>query len=250
MLIAEQIAAAVADARTLAALDNLARLTWRGFAEAHIAEDDAQALGCAIEARRTVIRSGSYGYSKKQQKPAHGPRRAPRTPDRQRSIERRRRIAASGAIPPSIACRFTTAEVAVLSVIAREVQRRGQCELPVDAIAALAGVCRRTVQNAMKAAMHIGVILVKERRRRGAPSLTNVVQLAEPSWRAWLRLSGGQGEKRCAPRNTKLKQGYRSWGESPEIDRSELRSGSVLVRIGHAIDEDGAHGDPIRSSTG
>ena len=228
MNIADQLAAAVADARTLAALDNLGRLTWRGFAEAHIAEDDAQALGTAIEARRVAIRSGGYASSQKQQKAASESRRPPRSPDRQRSLERRRRIAASGALPPGIACKLTLGETAALAVVAREVQRRGRCDLPIDAIAALAGVSRRTVQNAMKAAAQLGVIVVQERRRRGAPSLTNTVEIVDGSWRTWLRLAGGKGAKGCTPRNTKDFRGVNYLQNPPDSLAVPVRSGQAL----------------------
>ena len=52
-------------------------------------------------------------------------------------------------MPPVIASRFTTGEAAVLAVVAREVQRSGRCEFYLDKIAALAGVCRSTAQNAL-----------------------------------------------------------------------------------------------------
>ncbi len=203
-MIADQIAAAVAGARTVTHLDNLARILYRGLAEGHVHERDAETVEIAIQARREgfgTVRATRAALSASIA--ASKARRAPRTPDRQRSLERRRRIAASGAMPPALACRFTLGEMAALSVVAREVQRRGWCELPVDAIAAMAGVSRRTAQNAMKAAAALGIIVLTERRRRGAPSLTNVVQIADGSWRAWLRLKGGEGAEKCGPRNTK-----------------------------------------------
>jgi len=91
-------------------------------------------------------------------------------------------------MPPAIASRFTTGEAAALAVIAREVQRRGRCELYLDKIAAIAGVCRSTAQNALREARRLGLVRVTERRRRGAKSLTNVVELVSAEWRAWLRI--------------------------------------------------------------
>jgi hypothetical protein len=105
-----------------------------------------------------------------QPRPALGlPRAAKRTrsPDRQTSLERRRRQAMSGAVPAKIAAAFTLGELAVLSVIARQCQRGGTCSLPIDAIAALAGVSRTTAQNTLRQARHLGLLEVKERRRRG-----------------------------------------------------------------------------------
>ena len=107
--------------------------------------------------------------------------------------ERRRRQAMSGAIPAKIAASFTLAELAVLTVIARQVQRGGTCSLPIDAIAALASVSRTSVQNAQRQARTLGLIEVRERRRRGRPSLTNIVKVISKEWRGWLRLSGEVG---------------------------------------------------------
>jgi hypothetical protein len=59
------------------------------------------------------------------------------------SMERRRSWAASGRMPPRLACRFTLAEAAVLAVVADQVGKVEACELTLDHIAALAGVCRR-----------------------------------------------------------------------------------------------------------
>jgi hypothetical protein len=44
-----------------------------------------------------------------------------RSPDRQASIERRRRLAASGPLPPVMAARFTVSELAVLRIVGDEV---------------------------------------------------------------------------------------------------------------------------------
>ena len=73
-------------------------------------------------------------------------------------------------MPPALAARFTTGELAALAVIARQCQRGGICTLPIDAIAALAGVSRTTVQNALRAAKAQGLIFARERRRPGLPA--------------------------------------------------------------------------------
>jgi hypothetical protein len=108
--------------------------------------------------------------------------------DRARSIERRRRQAASGAMPPAIASRFTTGEAAALAVIGREAQRAGRCALFIDAIAALAGTCRSVVQSATREAARLGLIKVTERRIPGRKSLSNLVEVISPEWRAWLAI--------------------------------------------------------------
>jgi hypothetical protein len=109
--------------------------------------------------------------------------RRPKRPD---AIQRRRRWAASGWLPPQIAARFTTGELAVLSVIAWEHMRSGLCRLSVGAIAGLAGVSRTTAQNAARASRLLGLAAVTERRRPGRPSLTNVVAITSREWLAWL----------------------------------------------------------------
>jgi DNA-binding transcriptional MocR family regulator len=79
--------------------------------------------------------------------------------------------------------------------------------LPIDAIAALAGVSRTTVQNALRAAKALGLIFARERRRLGLPSLTNVLRVISPEWAAWLKLSGeGGGYKNLSATNNKFIQ--------------------------------------------
>jgi hypothetical protein len=105
------------------------------------------------------------------------------------SLDRRiGRHRSSGALPPQIAARFTTAEQAALAVIARQCQRHGRCDLHIDALAALAGCCRTSVQNALREARRLGLLLVEERRRRRKKNLTNVVTVVAAEWQTWLRL--------------------------------------------------------------
>jgi hypothetical protein len=115
-------------------------------------------------------------------------RRRQRSPDRQRSVERRRRLAASGPMPPALAARFTTSELAALRIIADEVRLHGCCALHIDAIAARAGVCRTVVKNALREARSLGMVTITERRRRGQKSLTNIVRIVSPEWTAWVRI--------------------------------------------------------------
>jgi hypothetical protein len=190
-MLAVQFTEAVAGARTFAQLDHVARLSWRAFAEGHLGEAEAQVISEAVEARRSGIK-GRVLVSV--QKP-YTARRKPVAPDRRASLERRRRVALSGAVPCGIAAAFTMAEIAVLSIIAGEVKRRGKCELPIDAIAAMAGVCRTVVQNACREARRQGIISLTERRRRGQKSATNIVEIIGSAWRSWLKL-GGRVQKR------------------------------------------------------
>jgi hypothetical protein len=106
-------------------------------------------------------------------------------------MERRRRWAASGGLPPALAARFTLAEQAVLSVIAAEHRKRGDCRLTHKEVADVAGVSPTTVKNALRAARVLNLISVEERRLTAFRNAPNIVRIVSPEWRAWLRLGGG-----------------------------------------------------------
>jgi hypothetical protein len=103
-------------------------------------------------------------------------------------MERRRRWAASGRLPPGIAARFTLAEQAVLALVAAETVRRKDCRLSVPNLAAVAGVAETTVRNAIREARKLGLITVEERQITGFRNDTNIVRIVSAEWTAWLRL--------------------------------------------------------------
>jgi len=193
-MLAQQFHEAVAVARNTAALDNTARLLWRAHAEGHIADAEAEAVAASVQARRAALARPGVSKALSYIAAASAPRRAarPRSPNRQASLERRRRCAASGALPPQLAAAFTVAEIAALSIIALEVRKHGACTLCVDAIAARAGTSRSSVGNAMRLAESLGILQRIERRRAGQRSETNILKIASRAWSAWLRL-GKQG---------------------------------------------------------
>jgi hypothetical protein len=43
-------------------------------------------------------------------------------------------------------------------------------------------VGRTTVQNAVRQARRIGLVTVQQRRRRGLPSLTNIIRIISAEW--------------------------------------------------------------------
>lgn len=185
-------------AATYEQLDDIARGMWRSYGQGHIDDIQANALSGAIDARRAALSGvGRTGRGK----PSAALTRRCRSPERSRSIARRRQLAASGAVPGSIAVNFTTGELAVLSVIAREIRRTGACDWFMDRIAAVAGVCRTTARNALRQAQAMGLIALEERRRNRWRSDTNVITLLSKEWAAWLRL-GGEGAKSRLPRVT------------------------------------------------
>jgi hypothetical protein len=113
------------------------------------------------------------------------------------AIARRRHLAASGPMPPGLACKFTVSELAVLRIVGDEVRQHGHCARCVDEIAARAGVCRRMVQNAIREAARLGLLRVQERRREGRRNLPNVVRIVSKEWMTWLA-RGGQASRPSA----------------------------------------------------
>ena len=174
----------------LASLHGVACQVWKAHASGAIDDEVAQGLAEAIEARKKV---------------GPPPRRVSRAGARPRSgasMERRRRWAASGRMPPAIAAHFTLAESAVLSVVAAEVAERGDCRMSIGHIAALAGVCATTVRNALREAAALGLLTIQERRLSAWRNAPNVVRIFSAEWSAWLRLRSRQGvdAKRRTPR--------------------------------------------------
>ncbi|TXM66915.1 helix-turn-helix domain-containing protein [Methylobacterium sp. WL12] len=203
-----------AEAASRAALPAVASALWKAFGEGHLTEAEAEALSGLIEARQGSARpAANMGNAQVLRSPVSGsanaeipsiasgltgaPRsRAGSRPRTDASMERRRRWAASGRLPPGIAARFTLAEQAVLAVIAVEVAKRGDCRLALDHVAALAGVSRATVRNAIRQAKMLALVTVEERRLARFRSDTNVVCIVSREWTAWLRLARKAGQSK------------------------------------------------------
>ncbi|CAO4137870.1 helix-turn-helix domain-containing protein [Methylorubrum extorquens] len=185
-----------AEAAPRAALPTVAAALWKAFAEGHVTEVEAEALASLIEARQ-VLRSPVPGSATGPNAPntpqdrANGPRtgRSGSRPHTDASMERRRRWAASGRMPPAIAARFTLAEQAVLSLVAAETCRRKDCRLAIEHMAALAGVSRSTVKNAIREAAKLGLLNIEERRLTGWRNDTNIIRIVSPEWLSWLRFT-------------------------------------------------------------
>jgi CRP-like cAMP-binding protein len=188
----------------------LSTALWKALANGLVTEDEASALSGALEARKAVPAPG---------KPVRrhvGSR--PRSPA---SIERRRRWASSGAMPPQLQARFTLAESAVLAVVAAEVRVKGSCSLTVGHIAALAGVCPQTVRNALREAVGHGLIRVEERRLTAWRNAPNRVTITSPEWNVWLRM------------------GRRGVGQNPLSARIQGRGEGAACRPQRAIGKEG-----------
>src|SRR4051794_39227038 len=188
-MFAEQLRRAV-EGSPRVELPRVSALLWKAFAAGQVSEAEAQALSDLIEARKAIPAA---------QKPIQ--RRLGSRPRSPASMERRRRWAASGALPPALAARFTLAETAVLAVIAAEAVRHGRCTLGIEDIAALAGVGRSTVKRALRAAQGLGLVRIEERRVSAWRSAPNVVTIVSREWGAWLRMrQRGVGSRQEPPR--------------------------------------------------
>src|SRR5919202_2357944 len=143
----------------LAALDDIMRTALTDHIAGRLSDDEAQAIYEAVETRRRALKRPVQAHSplrvvvtreeaerpsvvnvEPQRAARSGPRQLtlriprPATYDRARSRERRRRLAASGPMPPRLAASFTCGEQAVLRVIADEHRDRGGCARPIDEI--------------------------------------------------------------------------------------------------------------------
>ncbi|MCJ2127373.1 hypothetical protein [Methylobacterium sp. E-045] len=182
------MAAAIDGARTLAQMDELSRQVWQGHGSGALAGEEAQALAERLHGRRSAIRDGivPVGISAGRTS-LFPPRRNVTSPDKAMSRDRRRLLACSGPMPPALASRFTTGQLAVLRIVADEVAAKGVCGLCIDAIAARAGVCRRLAQGAIRLAEGDGLLTVEERRHVGRKNSPNLVRIISREWQAWMR---------------------------------------------------------------
>jgi len=212
-MLADDIADRIAIARA-EELDCIVRDMWTDHTNGRLTENDMEALDEAARARREALQPRRTETRPKPRAAASsapwGPSRRPqRSPDKQRSIERRRRLVASGPLPPAIAARFTWGEIAVMRIVGDECRAKGFCDLHIDAIAGRAGVHRTTVQNALREAQGKGevpgspIITDQERRRPGQRSLTNVIHNISKEWRDWL--TKGAGFKKPSTTDTSIK---------------------------------------------
>jgi hypothetical protein len=210
--IADRIAAACPNE-----LDDLVRGAWCHHVNGRLTENDMEALDEATRVRREVLQERRVKLRPRtpgapQNAPRNPARRRQRSPDRQASIERRRRLVASGPLPPPLAARFTWGEIAVMRIVGDECRTKGFCDLHMDAIAARAGVHRTTVQNALREAQGRGevpgspIISVQERRHKGQRSLTNIIRIVSREWSDWLRKSPSRSAMGVGSKCTAIKK--------------------------------------------
>ena len=193
---ADEIRRAI-EAASRITLPQVTALLWRAYGDGKVTEAEAEGLSGLIEARtdapgsRRPVGATTSENAEAPQNRAGSPRKPgvgsrPRT---DASMERRRRWAASGRMPPGLAARFTLAEQAVLALVAAEVVRRKDCRLSIENMAAVTGVCRSTVKNAIREAAQLGLLTVEERQITGFRNDTNVIRILSTEWLAWIRLA-------------------------------------------------------------
>ncbi len=199
---------AISGTKSLSALDGFCRAVWSDWGAGRLTDEQAQSLAETIEARRREVRVRDTVAGRVPQvatqaqaagRPSHFPpkRRAPRSPNRRASIERRRTLAASGPMPPQLAAQFTTGELAALRIVADAVRDRGACLLTLGEIAARAGVCVTTARGALRQAAREGLLTIEERRRDKQPNLANVVRVVSREWTSWIER--GRRQKASVP---------------------------------------------------
>jgi hypothetical protein len=194
-MFADEIRAAVIAAPRMK-LPEVAAVLWRAYGAGHVSEAEAEELSVLIEARKVVPAAPVAAAAIRK---AVGSR--PKTDE---SLERRRRWAASGRLPPALAARFTPGEIAVLSVVAAETCRRGDCRLAVGHLAAVAGVSETLVRNALREARALGLVTIEERRVTAWRNDTNVVRIVSVEWSGWLKLAKGRPAAVPTPRGSAL----------------------------------------------
>jgi hypothetical protein len=226
-------------------LPSVTALLWRAYGDGQITEAEAEALSVLIEARTLTCVGSDRSKAERALNPTRTDglrvdaasrdlvgdtrRAAGSRPRTDASMERRRRWAASGRLPPAIAARFTLAEQAVLALVAAETVRRKDCRLAVGQLAAIVGVAETTVRNAIHEAVKLGLVTVEERRITGFRNDTNIVRIVSLEWTGWLRLTrretrvgavAGGGCKFANPTPTQVLESGKTRAARPSRGRS------------------------------
>lgn len=115
-------------------------------------------------------------------------RRRPKSRDKIASLQRRNELAAQTPLPPEFLKHFVgkPGQLAVLKIVGFELRRTGRCEVPLDQIAARAGVSRNTAKAALRMAVSLGLIEVQVRPVKGRKNDTNLIKLVSEKWEAWI----------------------------------------------------------------
>ena len=177
-------------------IDNIVKTIWHHHYKGELTDDEAAFLANVADKRRPPGRRTSSAPGIVTAKPLaalrgrlgsrFAPRRPPRSPERQASMERRRRLGGSSALPDTLRHHYTEGERAGLCIVAGEIKRRGICDAPIDRMAAQAGICRTTMQNALRKARQLGHLNITERPVPGQKHQTNLISITSSEWRTWI----------------------------------------------------------------
>lgn len=148
--------------------------------------DDEYAFLITLMGLRTSRRDDGLKRFSLARVTAFVPRGRQASPDRAASRARKRMLGGSNALPKGLSKLFPEGTRAVLAVVASEIKRDGFCTAPIDRIAAIAGVCRTTVQTALHEARRLGLIAITARPRKGRKNLTNVIEIVSREWQRWI----------------------------------------------------------------
>jgi hypothetical protein len=170
--------------------DQMSRDVWRAHGAGQLSDDQAQELAEQIQKRRPAV----AGALKSIGGPPVAPKRytiqrspEQRSPDRQASIERRRKNASRDMFPPQLDALFTTSERSILIVVAAEWLAHGVCDLSRNEIASRAGVSHSMVKRTMQyAEVDLGLFSIERRPRSGRKHLTNITRIIRADWIDWL----------------------------------------------------------------
>jgi hypothetical protein len=203
---------------------------WRDVVAGRIDEAERDRRLADFEAQRHALRGKPRGNL------AGGVPCRRRTGGRAVDQGRQRRLAAAGPMPPRLAARFTTGQLACLNIVANEVAAKGTCQLTNTEIARRAGACRRTAVGAIREAELLCMIRVKRRRLSATMNLPNIVTVIDREWWGWLQRRRAwapvppAAPNRCA---TKYAQAgtIQKTETFPRVERSqEVSRGSKFAR--------------------
>jgi|GEM_PF-2523093 len=165
------------------------------------------------------------------------------TPDRRRSIERRRTLAATWPMPPAMCGKLTPCQVAYAKLVRDHVDTGGLCDRTLDELAARAGMCSKTAQRAQNRLAELGWITVEIRERPGLKNLPNVVRIVSPEWLMWIsvgpktRSTPIGGHQSPATENILYSRGEKGLPEKGQATRLNVDDPlhCALARLGRGI---------------
>ena len=208
-------------------LHETARLLWKAYGAGEVSDDESNYLQSLINRRRplrhTALHAKPAGRFAGRLCGRFTPRQKQRSRDRKASRERRRMLGGSSALPDNLRHHYTEGQRSVLCIVAGEVKRSGVCDFPIDKIAALAGVCRTTVQTTLHEARRFGHIKITERPRPGRKNLPNIVEIISQEWRTWIR-RGPSAARRIGSNSAKMVNSTKNTDLRKEVAEEEMRT--------------------------